>query len=99
MSQKYKPNLCNAEFFDYPKLIRKELNYIVLFNGSTSDELACILRLYANDWRNIYKDIDNYLCVWNFIVFDLTVPQTILTKYEKDRIRHFLVNRIFPQSY
>src|SRR6266540_3316600 len=93
------PIYVTQSFFDYPKLIRKELNYIVLFNSSTFDELARILRLYANDWRSIYKDINNYWCDQNFIVFDLTVPQTILTEYEKDRIRHFLVNRIFPQSY
>jgi len=59
-------------FFDYSSIIWKNLDYIVLFNGSCNiDDLTRILHWYVDNWHDAIKIIDKYLHDRQFVIIDL----------------------------
>jgi len=60
-------------FFDCPGKVRKNSDYIVLFNGAgTYDELVNIAWQYTKNWRNVVDILDKNLQGREFIVIDWT---------------------------
>ncbi|RHZ78546.1 hypothetical protein Glove_161g43 [Diversispora epigaea] len=73
--QNISPIYVSQKYQTVPKIIRENLNYLVLFNnGGSREDLIRILRQFVDNPKRASKIIDKHLRERDFVVFDFTKP-------------------------